>query len=336
LLLVGISVAILAYCRKCRFLPVAWLWYLGMLVPVSGLVQVGRQAMADRYTYLTQIGLYMAIAWSAACAVRAWPVCRWPVAAVSALVLASFMGCARQQAGYWRDSVTLWSHAVACTRQNGIAHNNLGIALARRGDLDRAIAQYETALEIMPTYSEAYNNRGLALARRRDFDQAIADYQTALKLKPDYSQARNNLAAAYVNRGLALAARGDLDRAIVDYQKALKIRPDNAAAVGNMAWIRATSADPKFRDGLQAVELARRAIELSSSNAITLSTLAAAYAEAGRFAEAVQTAGQALDFAKQENQAGLAAAMQARIRLYEGGKPYRESPSSPAAASVRP
>ena len=170
-----------------------WLWYLGTLVPVIGLVQVGNQAMADRYTYLTQIGLYMAIAWGAAHVAGSWPYRRWRIAAVSALVVAGLMVCAWQQTQHWHDSETLWTHTLACTSQNPIAHNNLGNALAARGQFDEAIAHYQKALEIKPDYVEAHNNLGLALAGRGQVDEAIDHYRKALDINPDYVEAHYNL-----------------------------------------------------------------------------------------------------------------------------------------------
>jgi Flp pilus assembly protein TadD len=123
-----------------------------------------------------------------------------------------------------------------------------------------------------------------------------------------------------------LLGRGQVDEAIVHYRKALEIKPDFAEALNNLAWIRATHADPKFRDGPQAVTLAQRAVALSSNDANSLGTLAAAYAEAGRFAESVKTAHKAVDLARQQNVPALAESIRAKIRLYEAGKPFHESP----------
>ena len=301
LLLAGISLAVLALCRKCPCLLVGWLWYLGMLVPVIGLVQVGSQAMADRYTYLTQIGLYIALVWGAAHLFTSWTVDgeRWTVvavsvhrppstvhylgAAVSALLLAGLMICAWQQASYWKDDVTLWPHVLACTSNNYVAHSVLGDALARRGQVDEAIVQYQAALRIKSDYAEAHTNLADALVRRGRIDEAIAHYRTALTLKPDHP-----------------------------------------AALNNLAWLRATHPDPKYRDGRQAVILARRAVELASNNPSALDTLAAAYAEAGRFAEAVETARQALDLALQQNKQSQAESIRSTIRLYQAGTPFHE------------
>ena len=145
----AISAAVFVARRKCPYLLFGWLWYIGTLVPVIGLVQVGDQAMADRYTYLTQIGLYVVIAWSAAHVASSRRYPRWVFAVVSSLVVAGLMACAWQQTRHWRDSETLWTHALACTSGNSMAHNNLGLALSDRGEIDAAIAHFRLALEIV-------------------------------------------------------------------------------------------------------------------------------------------------------------------------------------------
>ncbi|MGO9108145.1 MAG: tetratricopeptide repeat protein [Thermoguttaceae bacterium] len=232
ILLVAISTAVFVARRKCTYLLFGWLWYLGTLVPVIGLVQVGGQAMADRYTYLTQIGLYTALAWGAAQVAASWrywrrPNRRWPLAAVSALVVAGLMVCAWQQTRYWRDSETLWIHTLACTSQNPTAHTSLGVALASRGQIDEAIANYEKALQIMPDHAPAHNNLGVALASRGRFDEAIVQCQKALEIMPDHAESHYNL-------GVALASRGRFDEAIAHFQKALEIMPDYAEAQCNL------------------------------------------------------------------------------------------------------
>ncbi len=285
LLLVGISLAVLACRRKCPYLLVGWLWYLGMLVPVIGLVQVGSQTHADRYTYLPQIGLYIALAWGAERASRGWAYRRPVAGAVSALALMGLTCCAWQQVSYWKDAETLWRHALACTSNNYLAHSSMGIALAEHGHLDEAIAQYRTALEINPDYELAHYNLGLALAGRGEVEEALAHFRTALD-----------------------------------------IRPDHAAVLNNMAWILATNAEEKFRDGAEAVRLAQRANQLSPHDANGLDTLAAAYAEAGRFQDALAAAREALQLATAAGNRRLAESLRKRIELYGEGKPWRDLP----------
>jgi protein O-mannosyl-transferase len=221
--LLSISAAVFFVRRRHPYLLVGWLWYLGTLVPVIGFVQVGEQSMADRYTYLTQIGLYLAITWGLTELVAVWPVLRWKVSAVSALALAVLMVCAWRQTRHWRDSEVLWAHTLACTSENSVAHNNLGLTLACRGEVEEALAQYRKALEIDPDYDLAQNNMGIALANRGQVEEAIAYFRKVLQTKPDDYGMLNNLANA-------LASRGRAEEAIVHYEKALKINPDNAFA----------------------------------------------------------------------------------------------------------
>ena len=333
-------------------------------MPVIGLVQVGDQAMADRYTYLTQIGLYVAMAWSAVHMAGSWPYRRWAFAAVSALVMAGLMACAWQQTRHWRDSETLWTRTLACTSQNPIAQYNLGVALADHGRVDEAIGHFREALEIKPDYAEAHFNLAVAFADRGQVAEAITHYLMALEIKPDYARAHYNLgvvlagrerfdeaishlqkaleikpdyADAHFNLGNALASRGRFDAAIGHYRKALEIKPDYANACNNLAWLRATCPEASVRNGSEAVALAQQAVQLlGRANAACLDTLAAAYAEAGRFAEAMQTAHKALDLARQQNKQGLAESIQAKIQLYAAGIPFHESQSSPAGTSLRP
>ena len=162
----GISAAALVWRRRFPYLFVGWFWYLGMLVPVIGLVQVGSQAMADRYTYLPQIGLCMAVTWGVAQLAVSWRYRFRVCGAAAALAVLVLMGLAWRQTSYWRDSETLWTHTLACTARNFLAHYNLGVALAERGQVDAAIAHYQKALEIKPDYAEARNNLDLALRMR--------------------------------------------------------------------------------------------------------------------------------------------------------------------------
>ncbi len=166
-LLLAISTAAFVLRRKCPYLLVGWLWYLGTLVPVIGLVRAGNEGMADRFTYLTQIGLYMAIAWGAVHVVRSWPDCRWGIAAVAALVVAGLMGCASQQTQYWHDSETLWKHTLECIPQNPIAENNLGNALAARGEFGEAIDHYQKALEAQSRLRGGPLQPGVGVGRPR-------------------------------------------------------------------------------------------------------------------------------------------------------------------------
>ncbi len=184
LVLLGITAAALVCRRRCPYLFVGWLWYLGMMVPVIGLVQVGSQTMADRYTYLPQIGLCIALVWGVADLCRSWAYRHRVCGISSALVLVILLGCAWRQTSFWCDSETLWTHTLACTSQNYAAHNNLGNALANQRRFDEAMAQFQKALEVKPSDAETHNNLGVALAGRGQFDAALNHYRRAWRSTP--------------------------------------------------------------------------------------------------------------------------------------------------------
>ncbi len=387
--LVAISTAVFAARRKCPCLLFGWLWYLATLAPVIGLVQVGDQAMADRYTYLTQIGLYMAIAWGAAHAAGSWPYRRWLFAGVSVLVVAGLTVCAWQQTRHWRDSTTLWSHTLTCASQNYIAHYNLGLAFAARGQVDEAIAQYRKALEIMPDYVEARTNLGNAFADRGQFDEAIAQFRQALEIRPDcapaytglgnvfadreqideaivqyrkaldiepgYVNARISLglilarcgkvddaiacfrkaldinpfySLAHYNLGLALVSKGQVNEAIAQYRKALDIEPDNVDAHNNLGLALGGQGQVD-----EAIAHFRKALEIKPTYAGAHYNLGLALACRGQVAEAITHYRAALDLARQQNNQALAESSQAKIRLYEAGRP--ESPQAPANPPIQ-
>ncbi len=221
LALAGISTAALVWRRRFPYLFVGWFWYVGMLVPVIGLVQVGLQSMADRYTYLPQIGLCLLITWGIAQIAAFKCHRRRMCGGASALAILVLMGLAWRQTSYWRNSETLWTRALACTERNYIVHHNLGIVLTGRGQVDAAIVQFQRALEIQPDYADAHTNLGVVLAGRGEFDAAIAHYLKALEIKPNDAKTHDNL-------GSALDSLGQFDAAIAHYQRALEIEPDSA------------------------------------------------------------------------------------------------------------
>ena len=317
-LLAGISAGVFILCRRRPYFLTGWLWYLIMLAPVIGIVQVGLQARADRYTYLPQIGLYVWLTWAAAegCAGRRYR--RVVLGGLATGILAALMFCARAQTPYWRNSETLWTHTLACTSDNVIAHNNLGNALLQKGKVDEAIAHFQKALEIKPDYAEAHNNLGNALLQKGNVDEAITHYQKALEIKPDYAEAHNNL-------GNALLKKGRVDEAIAHYQMALQIKPVYPQALNNLAWALATSPQALLRNGNQAVELAQQANQLTGGESpIILHTLAAAYAEVGRFGDALRSAQKAYELARATGQQGLAEQINSEMKLYEAGFPFHQ------------
>ncbi|MGD0813634.1 MAG: tetratricopeptide repeat protein [Verrucomicrobiota bacterium] len=316
LLLGLITGGVLAFQRKRRWLLVGWLWYLGMLTPMIGLVQAGAFAHADRMTYLPQIGIYVALAWLAA----EWSAKlagRVAVCVLMTTVLGVLMICAGKQTAYWQNSETLWSHTLACTTGNYMAHYNLGVDLAENGLEAEAISHYLKVVQIKPDHAEARNNLGGVYFRQGRVDEAISEYQKAVQIEPDYEVAHYNLATALLQEGRTAEA-------VSHYQRALQIEPANASIKNSLAWLLATYSEASLRDGKRAVELASQANELSGGeNPAILRTLAAALAETGRYGEAVETAQRALDLAGAQSKTGLAGQLQSEIKLYEAGKPIR-------------
>jgi Flp pilus assembly protein TadD len=348
--LATISAGVVLLRRKQPWLITGWFWYVGMLVPVIGVIQVGNQGHADRYTYLPQIGLYLLLTWAAADFCAGWRHRRLVLGGGSTIILMALIFCARTQASYWRNSESLWTHALACTQDNYVAHNDLGDALFRKGRTDEAIPQFQKALEIKPDYAEACNHLGNVLLQQGQTEKAIAQFQKTLEIKPDYAEACNNLGNAllqqgrlneatahfqkaleiepdYVeahnNLGLALLQQGRMAEAITHYQKALDIKPDYPEIQNNLAWVLATCPQASLRNGNQAVELAIRANQLTGNkNPLLLRTLAAADAEAGRFSEAVETAQRALQLAEAQSNTALADVIRSELKLFQAGVPF--------------
>ncbi len=263
-LLAGISTGVIVLRRRCPCFLTGWLWYLIMLAPVIGIVQVGAQARADRYTYLPQIGLYMLLTWAAADLCAGWRHRRVVLGGCATVILAALIFCARTQTSYWRNSELLWTHTLACTSDNYIAHNNLGNVLFKTGNVDEAMVHCQKALEINPDFAEAHNNLGDTLFQKGRVDEAIAHCQRALEINPHFAEAHNNLgnallqkdrvdeaithfqkaleikpdfAEAHINLGSALLQKGRMDEAIAQYQTALEIKPDSAEAHNNLGTV---------------------------------------------------------------------------------------------------
>jgi len=213
--------------RKRRYLTVGWLWYLGMLVPVIGIIQSGGQAHADRYMYLPQIGLYLAVTWLAADWAEKFRHRRAWLWGVAAMVLCLLLVTAYQQTSYWRNSETLWTHALECTQNNADARYNFGHVLQQQGRTDEAIVQYREALRLNPAYTDVFCNLGLALYQLGQTGEAIARFREALQLNPASTDAHCNL-------GLALFQQGQTEDAIAQYREALRVCPDHADAHNNL------------------------------------------------------------------------------------------------------
>jgi len=248
--------------RRHGYLPVGWLWYLGTLVPVIGFVQVGNQALADRYMYVPLVGLLLVVAWGVPDVLARWPGRRLVLPIGAGLVIAACMVRARAQVGHWRDDATLWEHALAVTSGNHVAHNSVGNLLMRQGKVDEAAAHYLEALRARPGFSLAHNNLGVALAAQGRFGDALDHYAEALRLDPGYADAHHNM-------GLALAKLGRGEEALVQLEEAVRLKPNGAEfhrVLGVMlaAQGRTAEAIAHYREALRldpGDERARRAFE---------------------------------------------------------------------------
>jgi protein O-mannosyl-transferase len=199
-LLLAVSAGAFHWRRRHPYLLVGWLWYLGMLVPVIGLVRMESQARADHYTYLPQIGLYFALAWGVTELCSGWRHSRWALGAIAMLIIGTFSLASYIQTSYWRDSESLWNRALACKYDSWVAHNNLGMNYISRGQVAQAIEQYQKAIEIDGKAPLTHFNLGAAFAQEGEWGAAIGEYQKAIQLQPDYLQARNNLGDALSRR----------------------------------------------------------------------------------------------------------------------------------------
>ncbi len=210
--------------RRRPYLAVGWLWFLGMLVPVLGLVQVGSQARADRYTYVPLIGVFIALAWLAGDLHAAWPRARPIVAAACAGIVVALALGAHAQTARWRSPETLYGHALAVTEGNWLAWNNLGMSRLERGELGGAMTAFESAARIKPDYADAWYNAGVALWRQGDHSRAGAAYTEALRLDPENAD-------AWVNLGLTHQAFRQGAEAIRCFRRALEVRPADPIAL---------------------------------------------------------------------------------------------------------
>jgi tetratricopeptide (TPR) repeat protein len=230
LLLAGCSILALRQCRCRSYLAVGWFWYLGTLVPVIGLVQVGGQAFADRYTYVPLIGIFLIVAWGIPEALGGWRHRKAALAVASVAAVAVFSAATWNQAGTWRNDFTLNGQALRVTEKNWLAWNNLGVAFEKAGRPDQAIAYYREAVRIRPDYSYAWYNLGSIYGNIGQQRQAIASYRETVKADPEFADAWNNMGAAY-------SILGQYQEAIVSYREAVRVRPDYANAWYNLGLV---------------------------------------------------------------------------------------------------
>jgi protein O-mannosyl-transferase len=350
-----------AYRKSRPYLLVGWLWYLIMLAPVIGIIEVGLQGHADRYTYLPHVGLYIALSWLIADFAGAFRLPKQILAAAAVPIVLVLTACARKQTTYWRNSETLWTHALAVTKDNDVAltnygnflmergrlddaltflqralaihsssedrhynlslaliHDSLGNVMARKGQLGDAIAQLRQATQLRPDFPDAHYNLGVLLLQKGDLDGAIAEWRTTLSLHPFDAGAHASLANALVQKG-------QLREAADHYEKALQSEPDLILALNNLAWLMSAGPDDSLRNDTLALELAKKANALSNnSNALFVRTLAAAYAQAGQFENAIETARKASELAEVQGKQRLVREIAEDVDLYQRHAPLRD------------
>ncbi len=221
LLLIIITVAVLWMVKKTPYLATGWLWYIGTLVPVIGIVQVGDQAMADRYTYIPLIGLLIIVAWGVPDLLKKWNYRKEILLASSALSILCLSIITWTQVGYWQNNITLFNHTLKVTDYNCLIYNNRGNTYYVLGNYKQAIEDYDRAIEIKPDYTDAYNNRGIAYTYLSNYRQAIEDFNRAIEINPSYTK-------AYLNRGVAYARLGNNNLAVNDLKTAAKLGDEHA------------------------------------------------------------------------------------------------------------
>ena len=332
---------------------IGWLWFLGMLVPVIGLVQVGGAAMADRYTYFSATGIFLAVTFGAAALARRFHVPGALLTAVAAGILAACLALTAHQLRYWRDAETLFRHAIAVTGENETAQLNLGAALQSKGDWRDALTHYREALrlnarsyeassnigkilyeqgqpaaaleycvqavQINPGRAALHNNLALVLAELGRFDEAIQECTLAIQLDPRYASPRFQIGKLLLKKGLGTDS-------IANLKEALTIEPDNYPMLVYVARVLASDENPQVRNGTEAVALAVRIQRLSPQpQPVALDTMAMAYAEVGNFKLARQLQEQAVNLTDVAGQKEDAAALRNRLEHYSQGQPWRES-----------
>jgi len=362
---VGIAAAILAAISLIVFLvrrrgyPVTgWLWFLVMLGPVIGIVQVGNQAHADRYTYLPQIGVVLMVTWGIAELAGRSRALRVVFAGLALAALVPLTWMARAQTSFWRDSEQLWSHALAITTDNTVAEENLGEGLYQHGKIDEALFHFDKALRIEPNDAIAHGALGAILLRiPQQQKEAVAHLQRSVEIYPDQPAVQSSLGVALLEAGNAEESFKHLQKAIAldptdsdahynmgntllhlmkpkeavaEYERAFEMNPKDAEALNNLAWVLATWPDPAGRDGVKAVEWAKKADALTQQRSpMHAATLAAAYAEVGRFPDAIKTAERAQQLATDARDTERAEFISVQVELYRANTPLRDQRFAP-------
>jgi len=304
--------------RACPYLLMGWLWFLGTLVPVIGIVQVGGAALADRYTYFPLIGIFIAVVFGVCDLARRFRFPKTILSGATILILAACLILTESQLRYWRNSETLFAHTVAVTRDNVNALIDYGVAFEMQDKLTNALAQYREAARIAPDDVQTRYNLGNALDKLGRFDEAMGQFRETARLDPAYSW-------AYFQTGKVLLQQGRDAEAIGQFKKTLQLDPDNYQILDYLARVLAADENSGVRDGKAAVVLAAKANELAGGKQpLALDVLGMAFAETGDFTNAIAVTQTAFDIASSDNMKGLEP-LQKRLELYKNRQPWRES-----------
>ncbi|HJQ75475.1 MAG TPA: tetratricopeptide repeat protein, partial [Gaiellaceae bacterium] len=313
LLIGGVTAGALRWARRAPYVLVGWLWYLGTLVPVIGIVRAGDQSMADRFTYIPHVGLFVAVVWGVAELTAGWRARDRVLPAAVATVLAACVVVTELQLPHWRDSFALFGHALAVTERSALAHTNYGYALLERKRPTEALDHFRQAVELRPEYPKARLNLGLGLATVGRSEEAMVEYREAIRLSPDYPAPRYDLA-------LELAEHGRLDEAIAEYRETLRIEPSHTKARNGLGLALANQG--RLDEAIVEYEAA---LALDPRLAATHNNLAVALERLGRADEALAHYREAARLAPDDARAhfNLGAVLAGRERFGEAEAEYR-------------
>ena len=305
LFLLAVTILIIRQAGKRRYLPVGWLWYLGTLVPVIGLVQAGGQAMADRYTYIPLTGLFIIAAWGIEELSYSLPGRKAVMGILAAGIISALIIYTSSQVHYWHDSIAVFEHAVKVTKNNSKGYYKLGVAYGQAGRYNEAIDAYKKAAQIQPDYADAHYNLGVAYGKLGRDAEATEAYKETVKIKPDYAEAYNNLGVTY-------SKNSRFAEAIDAYKKAVQIKPDYAEAHDNLGAVYS-----KIGHFAEAIEEFKEAVKIRPDYAKAYDNLGVAYGRLGRNAEAIESLKEAVkirpDYDKAQFNLGVAYSKTGRL-----------------------
>jgi tetratricopeptide (TPR) repeat protein len=302
----GLSWLAFSLRQRAPYATVGWFWFVGTLIPVIGLVQVGWQSLADRYTYIPSIGFFIVVVWGTAALAAAWQFSTGLLSAIGGLLLIVCGIFTERQLGYWKTSESLFRHSLAVTQNNYVANHNLGVTLLAQKRLDEAAAHFTEAIRLRPSAADSYNGLGEVLFRQGRVEDALKRFRQAVDLRP-------NLAVAHNNLGISLSKLGLVDEAIAEFQAAISARPDYGKAANNLGM--ALQAKGRTQE---AIPYLREAVRWSPDDPEPLNNLAMALGRSGNVGEAITCLEKALvlnpDYSQAHHNLGLALGRQGRIQ----------------------